>query len=51
LILRGHAPSRGDRNFFRFVESPIRLYPSAALAGKRLLLLTASFLGRFCGRS
>ena len=47
LLWRGCSPSRADRMFFRCVESPIRLYPSAALSYKRVLLLTASFLGRF----
>jgi hypothetical protein len=47
VLRRGNAPSRADRNYFRCVMSPIRLYPSATLSYKRLVLLTASFLGRF----
>jgi hypothetical protein len=51
LLSRGAAPTRADRIFFRCVESPIRLYPPFTLAWKRFLLLTASVLGRFMGRS
>ncbi|MGD0812836.1 MAG: hypothetical protein ABSA83_04475 [Verrucomicrobiota bacterium] len=50
LLLRGNSPSRADRVFFRSVESPIQLYSSATLSYKRLLLLTASFLGRFMSK-
>jgi hypothetical protein len=47
---RGWGPSRADRTFFRHVESPIRLYPPATLAGLRVVVLTASLLGRFLGK-
>jgi hypothetical protein len=50
-FLDGHPPSRADRLFFRFVESPIRLYSPTVLSMKKLLLLTASFLGRFMSRA
>jgi len=50
LILRGNAPSRADRIFFRSVSSPIQLYPPATLSCKRLVVWTASFLGRFMSR-
>ena len=50
LLKRGNSPSRADRLYFRFVESPIRLYPAATLSYQRFFLLTASFLGRFMGR-
>lgn len=50
LFVRGHSPSRADRIFFRSVNSPIRLYPQATLTRKRLLLWTASVLGRFISR-
>jgi hypothetical protein len=50
LFLRGNSPSRADKEFFKNVESPILLYPPATLSYKRLLILTASFLGRFMGR-
>ena len=46
LFFRRNSPSRADRIFFRYVESPIRLYTSATLAYKRLVLLLARFLGR-----
>jgi hypothetical protein len=47
----GWAPSRADRNYFRHVESPIRLYPPPRLANKRLFLLVACFLGRFINKT
>jgi hypothetical protein len=50
LLLKGAAPTRADRIYFRCVESPIRLYPPIALAWKRFGLLTASLLGRFMSR-
>jgi hypothetical protein len=50
-FLDGHPPSRADRFFFRFVESPIRLYSPMGLSIKRIMLLTASFLGRFMSRA
>ena len=50
VVLRGYAPSRADRNYFRNVQSPIRLYNSPTLARKRFALLAASLLGRFVRR-
>jgi len=50
VCLRGEAPSRADRYFFRHVESPIRLYGSTPLSLKRLSIMTASFVGRFVRR-
>jgi hypothetical protein len=50
VCLRGESPSRADRFYFRHVESPIRLYPAAALSFKRASLLTASMVGRFVRR-
>jgi hypothetical protein len=47
LLRRAAPPSRADKEFFKNVVTPIRLYPSASLALKRFQLLTASFLGRF----
>ena len=51
LFFRGNSPSRADRLFFRHVETPIRLYPTATLTGKRFLLLGAGFLARFMSRT
>ena len=50
LLTRGSPPSRADRQYFRHVEHPIRLYPSATLAQKRFFLLSASYLGRFMSK-
>jgi hypothetical protein len=50
LLQYGWSPSRADRNFFRHVESPIRLYSPAMLKTKRYFLLMASILGRFAGK-
>ncbi len=47
VLLRAAPPSRADREFFRHVESPIRLFPPWQRAFQRLQLLTACFLGRF----
>ncbi len=47
VIRRAAPPSRADKQFFQYVEFPIRLYPPGVLRLKRLWLLTASFLGRF----
>jgi len=44
---RAAAPSRADKEHFRAVEFPIRLYSPSELWFKRFSLLTASFLGRF----
>jgi hypothetical protein len=49
-ILEGIPPSRGDRTYFRQVETPIRLYSPAALKFKNFCLLTASLIGRFMRR-
>jgi hypothetical protein len=46
LFVRGQSPSRADRFYFRFVESPIRLYSPVTLACNRLSLLGSGFLGR-----
>lgn len=46
-LRRAATPSRADKEHFRQVEFPIRLYSPAALWFKRFSLLTASFLGRF----
>jgi len=47
VLVRAAPPSGADKEFFQYVEFPIRLYPALPLAFKRLLLLAASFLGRF----
>jgi hypothetical protein len=51
LVLRGQAPSRADKIYFRNVQSPIRLYAPATLSTKLFFLRSASFMGRFMGRS
>jgi hypothetical protein len=50
LLQRGWNPSRADHLFFRNVETPIRLYSSAALMARRSSLLMAGALGRFMGK-
>ena len=50
LILRGAAPSRGDKNFFEFAKSPIPIYSPFTLIYKRFWLVTAALLGRLFGR-
>jgi len=50
LLLRGQAPSRADKIYFRNVQSPIQLYPPLNLSYRRFSLRTASFLGRFMSR-
>jgi hypothetical protein len=47
VICRAASPSRTDREYFKHVEFPIRLYPLVVLRFKRFRLLAASFLGRF----
>jgi hypothetical protein len=51
LFMKGHAPSRADRMFFRNVKHPIRLYSPAVLSCKYASLRAASLLGRFMGRN
>jgi hypothetical protein len=47
VLRRASPPSRADKEFFKHVETPIRLYSPATLSFKKLFLLAASFLGRF----
>jgi hypothetical protein len=46
-ILRGLAPSRADRQYFKHLKYPIRLYSATSLACKLFDLKLASALGRF----
>lgn len=50
LLVRGQAPSRADKIHFRHAQSPIRIYSPLQLSYKRLVLRSASLLGRFMGR-
>jgi hypothetical protein len=51
LLLRGHAPARADRVYFRHVESPIRLYSTGELSRKRFFMGIAAALGRVLGKA
>lgn len=50
LFQRGWLPSRADGNYFRHVETPIRLYSPAELARKRFFVKVAGGLGRVIGK-
>jgi hypothetical protein len=50
LLKRGWSPSRADGNYFRHVESPIRLYSPTELARKRFFFKLAGGLGRVIGK-
>jgi hypothetical protein len=49
--LRGCGCPPTDRHYWRFVESPIRLYPNAVLQWRRVQLQVAAAIGRFYRRS
>lgn len=49
--LRGHPPGSAQKSFFRFAESPLRLFPSGQLTRLRLSLLTSALLGRIYRRA
>lgn len=49
--LRGRPPCSAQKSFFRFAESPLRLFPSAELARLRLSLLGGIVLGRVYRRA
>lgn len=51
VLRRAAAPSRADKEFFRFVDSPIQIYPASTKSLKRFGLLAASILGRFVRNS
>jgi hypothetical protein len=49
--LRGYGCPLADRHFWRFVESPIRLYSTGLVRWRRIQLLIAGAVGRFYRRS
>lgn len=49
--LRGRPPGNAQKSFFRFVDSPLRLFPSGELARLRLSLRTGALLGRIYRRA
>ena len=49
--LRGRPPGNAQKSFFRFAESPLRLFPSSELARLRLSLRTGAMLGRIYRRA
>ena len=49
--LRGRPPGTAQKSFFRFAESPLRLFPSGQLARLRLSLRSGALLGRMYRRA
>ncbi len=49
--LRGQPPESAQKLFFRFAESPLRLFPAAELARLRLSLRSGALLGRLYRRA
>lgn len=49
--LRGRPPGPAQKSFFRFAESPLRLFPSGQLARLRLSLRSGALLGRIYRRA
>lgn len=49
--LRGQPPGSAQKSFFRFAESPLRLFPSAQLARLRFSLRSGALLGRMYRRA
>lgn len=49
-LLAGHPPTAIDREFWRHVETPIRIFPENVAASHRRLQSLASLAGRFYGR-
>lgn len=49
--LRGHPPGAAQKSFFRFAQSPLRLFSTARLARLRLSLQTSALLGRMYRRA
>lgn len=49
--LRGHPPGSAQKSFFRFAQSPLRLFPAGQLARLRLSLQTSALLGRMYRRT
>ena len=49
--LNGRAPSRTDKEFFRYTQSPIKIYSGSQLATRRASVMVGSAIGRFYRRS
>lgn len=49
--LSGRPPSPAEKNYWQYVESPIRLFPPAQVTATRASLRVASSIGRFYSRS
>jgi hypothetical protein len=49
--LSGRPPSPAEKNYWRCVESPIKLFPSARVTATRAALRVASSIGRFYSRT
>lgn len=49
--LRGRPPGNAQKSFFRFAESPLRLFPTRQLAWLRLSLRSSALLGRMYRRA
>jgi hypothetical protein len=49
--LRGRSPSRTDKEFIRYTQSPIRIYSGRQLATRRAGVMLGSAIGRFYRRA
>jgi hypothetical protein len=49
--LLGRPPGTAQKSYFRFAESPLRLFPAPQLARLRLSLLSGALLGRMYRRA
>lgn len=49
--LHGRPPGSAQKSFFRYAESPLRLFPSGQLARLRLSLLSSALVGRVYRRA
>lgn len=49
--LRGRPPGSAQKSYFRFAESPLRLFPAGQLARLRLSLRSGALLGRMYRRA
>jgi hypothetical protein len=49
--LNGRAPSRTDKEFIRYTQSPIKIYSGPQLAARRLGVMVGAAIGRFYRRS
>ncbi len=48
--LKGRAPSRTDKEFMRYTQSPIQIYSRSKLASRKLGVVVGSAIGRFYRR-